>query len=374
MRIGLVRMRYTPFGGAEVFLKRFITKLLERGHRLDVFSSSWEEEKGVTVHKIDAGGPAFLRPWRFATNVAREVGRVRPDITLSLERTFSQEIYRAGDGCHREWLIQRGKRSGALKRASLSLSPKHKVLLALEERLFKGPGLKAVVANSKRVKDEIIRHYGLPAEKICVIYNGIDATAFEPDEAERARLRRSFGADEETVVCLFTGSGFERKGLAVAIRALALLKDKGDIRLVVIGKGSVSPYLEEAKKLGVSERVVFMGPVEGASRYCLAGDIFVLPTIYEPFSNACLEAMAAGLPVVTTRANGASEILIDGESGGIVEDPDNHEEVAAKIEPFLDKSSRLTAGRLARTEALKHPMERTVAEFLDLMEGLKITI
>ena len=271
MRIGLVRMRYTPYGGAEVFLKRFITKLLKRGHKIDVFSSSWEAEEGVVVHRIAAGGPAFLRPWRFATNVAREVERVRPDITLSLERTFSQEIYRAGDGCHREWLVQRAKRSSALKRASLSLSPRHKVLLALEERLFKSPGLKAVVANSNRVKDEIIRHYGLPAEKICVIYNGIDASGFEPDEEARSRLRRSFGADKDTVVILFTGSGFERKGLSSAIRALPLLKDKGDIRLVVIGKGLFPFALTRPGGSGSRRGGVQAG--RGASRYCLAGYI-----------------------------------------------------------------------------------------------------
>lgn len=373
MRIGLIRMRYTPYGGAEVFLQRFISKILERGHRLDVFSSYWEAEEGVTVHRIDAGGPAFLRPLRFATNVAREVERVRPDVTLSLERTFSQDIYRAGDGCHREWLIQRGKTASALKRASLVLSPKHKVILGLEERLFKDPGLKAVVANSRRVKDEIIRHYGLPAEKICVIYNGMDFGALKaPDEAIRARLRASCGIAEDTVLILFIGSGFERKGLLYAIRALSLIKD-ANVKLMAIGKGDTARYLDEAKRTGVADRVIFKGPVKGASDYCQAGDIFLLPTIYEPFGNACLEAMAAGLPVVTSRISGVSELIEDGVSGGIVEEPTDHEEVAAKVSLFLDKGARLAAGRLARVEALKHPMERTVGEFLDLVEGLKIT-
>ncbi|MBI5644204.1 MAG: glycosyltransferase family 4 protein [Deltaproteobacteria bacterium] len=372
MRIGLIRMRYTPYGGAEVFLNRFIAELIKRGHKADVFSSFWEGASGITVHKVDAGGPRFLRPLRFAENAEKEVGRVNPDIVLSLERTYCQDIYRAGDGCHKEWLIQRAKTVSVTKRALISINPLHMVLLNLEKRLFSSGRLKCVVANSNRVKEDIIRHYGLPEEKICVIYNGIDPGAFKgPDEAERARLRASFGVNENTVLLLFVGSGFERKGLLYAIRALGFLKDKGDIRLLVIGKGKADGYIAEAKRLGVEGRVMFKGPVEGASSYYQAGDIFILPTIYEPFSNACLEAMAAGLPVITSRINGASEILSDGVNGGIVENPLDHEEIAGKITLFLDKNKRVKAGELSRAEALKHPIERNVEEFLKLIEGLQ---
>ncbi|MBI5902482.1 MAG: glycosyltransferase family 4 protein [Deltaproteobacteria bacterium] len=368
MKIGLIRYRYTPYGGAEVFLERFIKELLRRGHEIEVFSTSWAGA-GVTLHRIAVAGPSFIRPLVFALRAAKEVERVKPDVVVSLERTSCQDIYRAGDGCHREWLIRRRSTASKARRLAIRLNPLHATLLYLEKRLFSSARLKKVVANSNSVKQDIIRHYGLPEEKICVIYNGIDAIP-GLDETERQRIRRGFGFGREAVVLMFVGSGFERKGLIYLIRALGELKDRGDLRLLVIGKGKKDRYLREAQRLGVGERVVFAGPVKGASVLYRAGDIFVLPSIYEPFSNACLEAMAAGLPVVTSKVNGASEVMRDGATGAIVEDPTDSSGLARKIALFLDRDRRVEAGRAARIEARKYPIERCVNEFLKLVEDL----
>lgn len=373
MRIGLIRMKFTPYGGAEVFLSRFIDGLLERGHAVEVFSSQWQEQEGVRFHKVNTFGPSFLKPLIFARNAKKAVEEVRPDFVVSLERTYCQDIYRAGDGCHKEWLIRRGRASSLLRRVLTGLSPLHFVLLHLEKKLFSSDRLKSVVANSKRVKGEIIRHYGLPEEKIYVIYNGIGSASIDPvGSTEREGLRRELGLKDKSTLLLFVGSGFERKGLKYLIRALGLLKDKGDIRLLVIGKGKASKYLKEAKRLGVEDRVIFKGPVRDAIKLYPAGDIFVLPSIYEPFSNACLEAMASGLPVVTSRVNGASEIITEGAEGAIVEDPLDPSEIAGKIGKFLDKEKRIRAGGLARKRAEDFPIDKTVSEFLQLIEDCRL--
>jgi len=367
VRIGLIRKHYTPYGGAEVFLGRFIAEIVKRGHTLDVFSTDWEESVGVRVHRIKAGGPSFLRPLVFALNAASAVDNVRPDVVLSLERTFCQDVYRAGDGCHREWLERRGRTVSKGRRFLNGLSPKHRVLLYLEKRLFTSRRLKKVVANSKRVKEEIIRHYGLPEEKIFVIHNGVDASAFDVREADRVPLRESIGVRGDTALLLFVGSGFERKGLLYLVRAMGLLKDR-DVRLLVVGKGSTARYIREADNLGVKDRINFAGPVKDAKKYYRAGDIFILPSIYEPFSNACLEAMAAGLPVVTSRVNGVSEILTEGVNSAILDDPTDPVEMAGKIRMFLNAELRKKAGESARLEARKHSIEGNVSEFLSLLE------
>lgn len=368
MRIGLIRMRYTPYGGAETFLGRFITELIKRGHSIDIFARVWHDVRGIAVHRVEASGPSFLRPLIFAMRAEKAVEKVNPDIVVSFERTFCQDIYRAGDGCHKEWLRRRSEVLSPLKRLSIKVSPLHKVLLYLEKKLFTSPRLKAVVANSNRVKADIIRHYGLPEKKIYVIYNGIDAKSVPYSEWERKRLRKELGIKETDIVLLFVGSGFERKGLKFLIRALGQFKDRNDIKLLVVGKGKQKNYLEEARDSGVSDKVIFTGPVKGALAFYQAGDVFVLPSIYEPFSNACLEAMAAGLPVVTSRVNGASEILSDGVNGAIVEHPADPKELAGKIAPFLDKDLRAKAGGLAKKEVLKHTIEKNVTAFLDVIE------
>ena len=367
MRIGLVRLSHSHFGGAESFLKRFMAGLVDRGHRIELFSTGWDEMAGVTVHRVSAGGPRFLRPLLFAMNAADAIERARPDVVISLERTWTQDIYRAGDGCHREWLIRKALFSPWWRRLSTRLNPLHIVLLYLEKRLFESARLKKVVANSEMVRADILRHYDIPPDKITVIRNGIDEAAFF-GTAKEAGLRAELGIDEKEIMLLFVGSGFERKGLMHAIRALPLLKGDVRVRLVAVGKGSTGSYEREAKRLGVRDRVVFTGPRKDVARFYRAADIFILPSIYEPFSNACLEALSAGLPVITTRANGFSEIVAEGVTGAVVEDPSDALDVASAIGLFLDPSSRERARDACEKEAGRYTMEKTVGAFLRLVD------
>jgi UDP-glucose:(heptosyl)LPS alpha-1,3-glucosyltransferase len=130
---------------------------------------------------------------------------------------------------------------------------------------------------------------------------------FDPKLREESRDQLKVKPDE--IVLLFAGSGWERKGLRFAIAAMALC-DNRKMRLLVAGRGNPRYYK--------SKHVQFLGEVPDPVRIYSAADIFILPTIYDPFSNACLEALACGLPVITTRANGFSEIIEDGVHGSLV--------------------------------------------------------
>lgn len=370
MRIGIIRGRYTPFGGAEVFLTRFIAELTRQGHSVEVFSSDWPPSKGVTVRTVKSFGPSFLRPLVFALSAERAVKKAAPDVVISLERTACQEIFRAGDGVHKEWLIKRKRTASLLKRALITLSPLHCIMLFLEKRLFSSPGLKTVVANSGMVKNEIIRHYGLPEKRICVIYNGIERTAvLEGKRRLEARqgIREGLKIADDEGLLLFVGSGFERKGLIYLVRAVAALYSGGaKVKLLVVGKGSERRYAKEADRLGIAGRVIFNGPSGDVGRFYAAGDIFCLPSIYEPFSNACLEAMANGVPVITTKANGACEIITNGVDGAVIEDPVDHCALANAIRPFLDPLKREKAATSAKNTAHQYSIEKTVSAFLKL--------
>lgn len=389
MNIGLIRMRYTPYGGAEVFLSRFIEELLKKGHTCHVFAREWSEDtvargKGqgvsenskIIFHKVRTFGPSFLRLWLFAINVRSAAKMANLDVILSFDRTFYQDIYRAGDGCHREWLIQRGGIISPFKRFVTFLNPLHLMLLYLEKKLFSDKNLKLVVANSSRGKDEIKRHYKLPEEKICVIYNGIDIAAFAHDKRDKLRsaYREKLGVKDE-ILLLFVGSGFERKGLKFLVQAFGILKKENGrqdrpCKLIVIGKGPTKQYQGMADRCGVVEDIRFIGAAKDVNGYYFASDIFVLPSVYEPFSNACLEAMASGLPVVTSRINGVSEILTHGKDGMIIDNPVNPEEIANRIKPLLDEKARLDAGQAARKTIENYTIEKNVEKFLKLIEGM----
>ena len=172
----------------------------------------------------------------------------------------------------------------------------------------------------------------------------MDSKRFCCDQSQEKseNLHRQFGISPDRPILLFVGSGFQRKGLPAILKALTLLTFPA--HLIVVGKERLSPYQRLAKKLGVDSSVTFIGPISDVAPYYMGANLFIFPTVYEPFSNVCIEAMAAGLPVVTSRINGASEVLVEGENGYIVEDPLNPAEIAAKIQQGLSHSQNPDCG------------------------------
>jgi UDP-glucose:(heptosyl)LPS alpha-1,3-glucosyltransferase len=241
------------------------------------------------------------------------------DVVQSHERTLSQDVYRAGEGCHRAWLAVRGRRGRVVYNA---------VVLALERRVF--ARTPCIVAIARAGKAEIERLYGVPPARVHVVYNGVDLTRFHPDVAIRARaaMRGEAGIPLDAPTLLFVGSGFERKGLATTIEALARLA--GDTRLVVIGKGDVEGYRAQAERLGVEKRIAWLGARPDVERWYGAADVVVLPTSYEPFGNVHLEALASGVPIVTTSRAGGAEVVH--EDCGAVVAPGDAAAVASAIE------------------------------------------
>ncbi|MEW5725419.1 MAG: glycosyltransferase family 4 protein [Thermodesulfobacteriota bacterium] len=371
MRLALVRLRYTGFGGAELYVSRLARRLIDRGHEVHVLAREWEapETPGLVFHQVhSAGGPTFVRQPSFARAVARMVGELKFDLVHSFDRTYSQDVYRAGDGCHLEFLARRARAEGRRRAFFDRLNPKHRALLRLEARLFADPRLKVVLANSERGREEIIRHYGLPGTMVRVLYNGVDRARFHPGLSSRHRdgLRRELGLSPGDPVTLFVGSGFRRKGLKELIEAVALTRAV----LLVAGGDRKEPYERLARRRGAAGRVLFLGPRPDVDRLYGAADLFVLPSWYEPFSNACLEALAAGLPVVTTAESGAAEAVEEGRNGFTVRFPVRPEELVDKMEAAL---SLARAAVIAANTRILEPfdwdlnVERTLAVYEEFL-------
>jgi UDP-glucose:(heptosyl)LPS alpha-1,3-glucosyltransferase len=166
------------------------------------------------------------------------------------------------------------------------------------------------------VRDEIRRHFGVGEDKLKVIYNGVDLELFNPRlKSERARMRSRLKISNETMTYLFVGSGFERKGLPQLLRAMAAV---GPAHLIVVGEDKRRAAMQAlCARLGLTERVHFVGGQTDVKPWYGAADCFVLPTLYDPFPNAALEAMASGLPVITTTQCGAAEFIKPGVNGAV---------------------------------------------------------
>ena len=322
MRLGLARLKYEPGGGAEATLDMLARGLMARGHEVHIIAASWagEPPRGLNLHRAPAPGRGASRLRAFA-QAARSVAQgLGLDTWLSLERVPGAPLLRAGDGCHAAWLERRSAYEGRLKRWSFGFNPLHRAFLDLERRMFLAPELKVVIANSRLVAGELQHYYGLGPERVRVIYNGVDearlAGAQLPGAREVQRARLGLGPGQPAL--LFLGSGFERKGLAFALAALAHLPEAV---LLVAGRDRPERHERLARRLGVVGRARFLGQRDDAPFLLAAADAMLLPTIYDPCANACLEALHLGAPVVTTLANGAAEMVDDGVNGCLVAEP-----------------------------------------------------
>lgn len=325
MKLGLVRRGFSPTGGAEAYLRRFADAAALAGHQCVLFASGeWAGWRGEIIRV------AGRSPRAFADALERTRPHEHCDFLFSLERVWRCDAYRAGDGVHAGWLERRAKSEPSWKKILHAFNPKNAALLELETSLFRDGGAKLVIANSRMVKGEIEGRFGCAAERIHVVYNGVPTPDFPP--GARAEVRRELGLDPLDYVVLFAGSGWERKGLRCAVQAMNAANLAGPT-LLVAGRGN-------PRSMPGSRRVRHLGPRADIPRLLAAADAFLLPTIYDPFSNACLEALAAGLPVLTTRHNGFSEIIEPGRDGEVLDDPADVETVARAIERWASAEKR----------------------------------
>jgi UDP-glucose:(heptosyl)LPS alpha-1,3-glucosyltransferase len=360
MKILIVSRPFVFHGGVETATAGFVAALAAHGHDVHLLSLPGQSPMpGVTLHTLPL--PRLPRTARLLALpfLARRVMRDKGwDAVQSHERTLGQDVYRAGEGCHRAYLETIGDerpRRGY-----------HRMLLALERRVF--ATTPHVVAISRRGAEEIAALYAVPPARLSVVYNGVDLVRFHPDNRARHRspARAEAGVPMGAFTVVFAGSGFERKGLAVAIQALAALADR-DSRLLVVGKGDRGPWSDQARRLGVSDRVVWLGPRPDIERWYAAADVVALPTRYEPFGNVHLEALASGVPVVTTTRAGGAEAITPW-SGAVVK-PDDAPALAAALEWIRGlEPARLTIA--ARAAAEPFTWERQVADFEQIYRKL----
>ena len=360
LKLAIVCRPFSFHGGIETATAGLMGELLRRGHAVDLVSTAAQDDvAGATVRRIRTPAfPSTLRLLGFAFAARRVVARAGYHVVQSHERGLLQDIYRAGEGTHRGYLSAMGRRRARA-------NPYHRLVCALEARIFALRSARHIVAISQSSAGEIRALYATPADRTSVVYNGVDLDRFHPDNRarHRAAVRGSLGLAERTWVVLFVGSGFERKGLGSLIEAVGRLGDR-HVHLVVAGKGDAEPYRRRATDLGLGERIHWLGPRQDVERLYAMADAVALPAVYEPFGNVHLEALASGVPVLSTAGAGGSEVIGHGESGWIVPEtgPD-------AIRSGLDAIRSLTPSRAAAA-ARKAAEPSTYGAQADALEAI----
>jgi len=358
MNIAFLNRRYDNIGGTERDLYELAGWFLRFGHQVHLYCGEFRvsPQDGAVPHRVPflrLGETAkFLSFAFFAPRAALAGGH---DAVVSFGRVLGQDIVRCGGGTHRGFLDAIAEVRGAA--ANVIRWPKDRVVLAVEKRQFARGNHRRIIAISEVVKRELIDIYDVPADDIEVIYDGIDISMFRPENKGlyRAELRESLGIGAEEKVALFVGSGFLRKGLEFALDALALSRDR-PVRLVVVGD---DPNPARYRSLGgqLDTPAVFVGPRKDVERFYGAADFLVLPSVQEAFGNVILEALACGLPVITTRKAGASEVLEGALREYILARHDDTREMSKMMDRLVDDGLRAELSALARQTAEKYTIE-----------------
>jgi UDP-glucose:(heptosyl)LPS alpha-1,3-glucosyltransferase len=372
MRLAIVRQKYTPYGGAERFVERALAALADRGVALTLVTRRWPRNADDRFAPLVLNPPYLGRTMRdagFARAVCAAVANLPATLVQSHERIACCDIYRAGDGVHAVWVEERLRDVPAALRFAIAASPYHRYMLEAERRLYASPRLRSVICISRMVQSEIHERFGLPLARLPVIYNAIDPTSFHPGlRAHRRDIRARYGIADDACVFLLVGSAYARKGVARAIAALA--KVPAPAHLMVVGRDRhPARYLALARRLGQAHRVTFAGAQEDPRPFYGAADAFVLPTLYDALSNAVLEAMACGLPVITSDRCGAGE-LVRAHDAGTVCGARDIGAIANGMSALLDNGARERAGASALAAMRPLTPDAMSARLIALYESL----
>ena len=321
MNIAIIRRKFSPFGGAERFISRAIKSLSDDKVKVSIISENWNDPTNPATQDFEfiqakTGGLARKTKFiNFQKSVQKILASREFDLIQSHERLIGADIYRLGDGVHAAWIHRQSAIAPWYRKIWLKLDPYHRAVIKTEKAMTEDPNL-TFVANSTMVREELIRLYGVPNSRIVLIENGIDTQSFDPPiPEEKHQAKSDLGLDSQQPTVIFIGSGYNRKG---ALELICAIEELRNWQLIIVGADKKINHLKKIiRNRKLEERIIIAGPQEDIRPYLDAGDIFCLPSLYDSFPNAILEALCSGLPVVTTDAVGIAEAIKTNNAGDI---------------------------------------------------------
>ncbi len=371
-------------GGAETSTAQFARHLGAMGCRVTVFTrSSPANTTGVDCRLVPAASWfRYRRTLKFSRAVDAMLVDHDFDLVHAITPCMTADVYEPRGGTvpetvARNLALQPPGFRRALKQFANRFNLKQQSMLKLERRLLTRNPPPVVIALSDYVCRQLRDHYNLDSSCIRKIFNGVDAaevSAAQHDEYRR-RIRDQFGIADSDVVALLVGHNFKLKGVAPWITALHRIVEGQSIPIhtLIAGKSNPRPYHRLARRLGVADRVHFAGPVSPIEPFYHAADVLVHPTYYDPCSRTVLEAMLHGLPCVTTRFNGAAEIIENGVTGRILDTPDDIKSLAESVVDLLQPHYRANLQnrrpQLVRQLSMKRHAEEVFHLYQELLSG-----
>jgi UDP-glucose:(heptosyl)LPS alpha-1,3-glucosyltransferase len=365
MKIALCYENVLPArGGCETYIADLTRQLLRDGQEVHLYACRYDAEAlpvGIHYHPLPARSvPRFLRPWHFSALCRRALAQGDHDVSLGFDKILGTDVLYPQAGLHRASAAYNLRKHRlrwlrVLAWAARRLDLAHWSYCLLERRQYTGPHRPLLVVNSHFVRQHLEYYYGVPAAEVRVVPSAVAVERLLASDRPRRRQegRQRWRLAPEDTVALFAAMNYRLKGLEPLLRAVQHLCQRSShpaatsFRLLVAGHPDYQPYARLARRLGIADRVRFVGYCPDM-RWCyFAADFVVQPTFYDTCSLVVLEALACGLPVITTRASGASEFLQPPREGYVLDDPHDTAQLAWCLEQLLEPQRRRACGQAA---------------------------
>jgi UDP-glucose:(heptosyl)LPS alpha-1,3-glucosyltransferase len=376
-------------GGCETYIADLARRLLADRHAVHIYACRWDEQalpRGIEFHPIPAApwSPRFVKPWRFGRRCLQAMSDRRHDVTMGFDKTWGLDVLYPQGGLHAacsEYNLRKHANPFLRRLAGLVkwFDVAHWSYSLLERRQYLGAAPPSIVVNSNMVRDHFMRYYHVPPGQLHVVRSSIDPQRFpEQDRLKcRSHLREQHGIAPHDVVGLFAAMNYYLKGLEPLLYSTARLFERIEFKekpppfkLMVVGHPKARAYQKLAHRLGLDEVVRFVGYCQEMRNAYFAADFLVHPTFYDPCSLVVLEALACGLPIITTRYNGASELLHPGpphQEGYVINDPHDHQQLAWCMAQMIDAGRRHVFAQAARRTALQWTFEQHYRELMSVL-------
>jgi len=366
-------------GGAESYAVSLATFLIENGWEVHLFGEMWDGKPEAAVfHKITIPKylPAWLKMVLFALNHKRAVKNQNFDVILGFGNSLYMNVYQSHGGVHwlstkRKAYSEKSKIKRVIKQLIIILSLKQWVRAWIESAPFRLDPRPKIVAISQMIKKDMESFFRAKGTEIKVVYNGVDTSRYNQNLRHELRgpLRRQWGIKENEVVFLFVSYDLKKKGIEPLVEAASQLKKMSDtdFKIMVIGGLPYRALSKQIRALNIEDKIFFTGPVRSTEEYYANSDVFVLPTYYDACSLVVIEAMACGLPSITTTSNGAAGIITDGKNGYIIPHPPAARELAKKMQLLLDYEKRWEMSREALRTGQSYSAKKNHQEMMRML-------
>jgi glycosyltransferase involved in cell wall biosynthesis len=351
-------------GGQERAAAEILSRVARRAS-VTVIARACELE-GVDWIRIDGPSrPAMLRTWAFARAARAAERRAGCTLSNSIGAAAMDADVITAQFCHAAFTARFGGIRGGSGLGALYQRYAQSRFVAEERHAYGATRLRRVIAVSQGTSRELQEHYGVSAERIRVVPNGVDHAVFKPapDDAAKRGLRSRLKLPADALIALFVGGDWERKGVRDAVDAVART---ADAHLVIVGRGDSVAMNAHAARAGAMGRVHVVAPTPAPQEYYAAADCFLFPSRYEAFSLVTLEAAASGLPIICHAINGTEELVTNGANGWLV--PFGAESLQEKVLALRDDAAlRRKMSAAAVESSRRYAWDRIAEEYYTVL-------